>query len=354
MSQTINFYLTPDLRAHFSFKDLNDEDNDQFVALTEIRWPFVAKSGKIVLMLHRDMQSNFKEKPWEVPNKRLNSHQKDIVVPIYKSHLQKAVRRRMAESAVATVNELIDLDHVTLLRRLPLIVLEDVFLYQEFPTLVWMMCYYGKFKYQMDDICVDYVRRTVAFLCQNEYKDPYPQHGVGFSIDDLSDDLSETQRDLIFAMQLRKSYGGMPCDRAMIDRYCYKWVEQFSFPLRKKSKRDIEYLNRRLPLLFMNNLGFKNDVRLTRNNFILAGIDFHPCPNMLTMILKHHPEYNNNRDIIKKLIWNNSSSLNVRSNINDNKDDDNSEKKQSRLWMKIEDTFNNVATDLRDKYLALK
>ena len=60
------------------------------------------------------------------------------------SHLQKCVRRMDDIKAVQTSKHLIDLDCNSFLRRLPIIMLEDVTLHESFPIIVWLMIAYSK------------------------------------------------------------------------------------------------------------------------------------------------------------------------------------------------------------------
>jgi len=56
-----------------------------------------------------------------------------------KSCLQKCIRRRQPLPAVRVAMELFDKSYADLIRRLPIIVLEDSFLHPDFGLLVWLM-----------------------------------------------------------------------------------------------------------------------------------------------------------------------------------------------------------------------
>lgn len=60
-------------------------------------------------------------------------------VPVLKSVLQKSVRRRRPLPAVRVAMELADKSLDDLLRRLPIIMLEDSMLHPDLPLLVWLM-----------------------------------------------------------------------------------------------------------------------------------------------------------------------------------------------------------------------
>jgi len=65
-------------------------------------------------------------------------------VPVLKSILQKSIRRRRPKPSVRLAMELADKSFGELIRRLPIICLEDSFLHHEFPFLVWLMIAYSK------------------------------------------------------------------------------------------------------------------------------------------------------------------------------------------------------------------
>lgn len=60
-------------------------------------------------------------------------------MPVLKSILQKSIRRRRPFPSVRVAMELIDKALGELLRRLPIIILEDSTLHPDFPLLVWLM-----------------------------------------------------------------------------------------------------------------------------------------------------------------------------------------------------------------------
>ena len=67
-----------------------------------------------------------------------------LSVPVLKSMLQKSIRRRRPLPAVRVAMELMDKAFGELLRRLPIIVLEDSTLHPDFGLLVWMMVAHSK------------------------------------------------------------------------------------------------------------------------------------------------------------------------------------------------------------------
>ena len=68
------------------------------------------------------------------------SFSRSIYDSFLQSHLQKAVRRKNKKAAVFTADLLLDLSPLKLLRRLPIILIEDTFVHKSLSTLVWLMC----------------------------------------------------------------------------------------------------------------------------------------------------------------------------------------------------------------------
>ena len=56
------------------------------------------------------------------------------------SHLQKAIRRKNIKASLFTTDLLLELSPLKLMRRLPIIMIEDTQIHCSFPTLIWIMC----------------------------------------------------------------------------------------------------------------------------------------------------------------------------------------------------------------------
>ena len=65
-----------------------------------------------------------------------NKYTKNIYLS---SHIQKSVRKMETEKSVKSALHLINLDYNTFIRRLPIIMLEDVTIHESLPVLVWLM-----------------------------------------------------------------------------------------------------------------------------------------------------------------------------------------------------------------------
>lgn len=78
---------------------------------------------------------------------RLVQHHSKLSIPVLKSVLQKSIRRRRPLPAIRVAMELVDKAQGELLRRLPIIILEDSTLHPDFALLCWLMAAESKVCY---------------------------------------------------------------------------------------------------------------------------------------------------------------------------------------------------------------
>ena len=195
-----------------------------------------------------------------------------VSVPLLKSMLQKAVRRRQTLKAVRLAGMLCDAHSPPsqstgsstgssssssstkpsssslssplneLLRRLPIICLEDTALHPGFPVLVWLMVAVSK-GYHPPAALVHTVLLIVADMANSTHKDCLPpEHALppvqsltsdrsttldtnsnGLELRDLGNDAART---VLASISLRASFGGMTGDMAMLDQYAQLWCER--------------------------------------------------------------------------------------------------------------------------------
>lgn len=293
----LSFILNNDLSAKFVYQK---EDNLEF--LFQFKWPDL---GQLVNLycdksLLQDLKVKYVDRP-KLTKKQEEDHV--IWVAILKSHLQKAIRRGQTDLALATANLMFDICPLKLFRRLPIIMIEDVYLDLNCATLIWLMVYFSDrlsrcFKndqrIKLNQRIRNFILSEVFHLCQHSVKDEIAY------VQDCQKRLksweikSEGQTgDQIYSLQLRKIYGGMKGDLEMIDQYSLRWLLEKNSLLIQPDFKEFD----------INQL-----IKLTRQNFILSAIDFHCCPWILeklkTNLLKS--------DVIKETIWHTSSCLNYR------------------------------------------
>lgn len=211
-------------------------------------------------------------------------------MPLLKSHLQKSIRRcspklavltawhmsRMPDPKVFTANRKSDNLKLSpsealyglnqLVRRLPIIMIEDVILHRDFPVLTWLMVYISRLqstKYFYSCKIIEskswyYIRKwifgLVCWLAECPIKDPH--HDDSFiqreylELCDISNAANEKYkcsyvdsksktfwetfasdekyRDLLLSMEIRRSFGGMKGDKEMLIRSETIWFNRLS------------------------------------------------------------------------------------------------------------------------------
>uniref|UniRef100_A0A7S3VG54 Uncharacterized protein n=1 Tax=Chaetoceros debilis TaxID=122233 RepID=A0A7S3VG54_9STRA len=161
-------------------------------------------------------------------------------VPVLKSVLQKGVRRRRPLPSVRSAMELSDKSFGDLIRRLPIICLEDSFLHHDFPFFIWLMVAYSKDFVPPQELIVR-IMRAVFEIASCPWRDELNLHehyhsnkedtGKRYSLTSPSE-LSLHQKkegDLMLrSLLLRQKYGGMKCDLVMLDEYVQLWATRYS------------------------------------------------------------------------------------------------------------------------------
>jgi hypothetical protein len=213
---------------------------------------------------------------------------------LLKSNLQKAIRLSKTNIAVITAFNLIKIDFISFIRRFIIIAIEDVGIPDNLDWLVWLMVSYPN--YEINNDIIQYLLLTVISLC--EYKEPkvnneYSLINIEFESFNLLDNLDNKY---IISLYIRRCFGGMKCDMELINSYINT--------IKQNKKINIIPIKLRKLILTRN---------ISLNDIILSSIDHHCFPDMIYSI------YNSiNRKIdanlIKKLIWIYSSSINLRNN----------------------------------------
>lgn len=213
------------------------------------------------------IDSNFKN--YEFPDK--NKYTKSVYLS---SHLQKAIRRMDSEKSVKTALHFINLDYNSFIRRLPIIMLEDVTFHECFPVLIWLMIANTK-GFTIKEEIIKWLLGVVYTLSQIEEYTEYLKYK----------DTVEMIHENIYLQSLsfRKSYGGMKGDMEMIEYY-KRHIDNSEIIVRSDKISIIK--------LDIGDLEYKD--------WIKSANDFH-CNRY---IIKHVGKYTELDDEkIKRLIW---------------------------------------------------
>jgi hypothetical protein len=212
----------------------------------------------------------------------------DYCVPLLKSNLQKAVRRCENEIAIQTSLAILQKEPMELLRRLPIIYIEDVCLMDSYPIPVWLMM--ADKDYIMTTTDIDIILNIVNSLCNcREYFDFRGNDNVyDFSHELLQD--YENFNELL-SIYYRSEYGGMKGDMQMLKTSIEYYINN---PM--ESQKTV-----------FNSINYdkiKPDLEI-----LVEAIDFHPFPQMLNTLSRITKI---DKQIIKQCIWFVESGYNIR------------------------------------------
>lgn len=195
---------------------------------------------------------------------RLVQQHSHLSISHLKSCLQKSIRRRAPLPAVRVAMELADKSWTDLIRRLPIIILEDSTLHPDVGLLVWLMIADSKGYVPSKELIVK-VLQIVFEIASCPWQDVPAEHssddssvsatkdsnnidsGIGnsdntptsFSLSSSPSTLFPTQQHkkqpwisdcetIIRAMLLRAQYGGMKCDVDMLHSFAKIWLNRFN------------------------------------------------------------------------------------------------------------------------------
>ena len=162
-----------------------------------------------------------------------------LSVPVLKSILQKSIRRRKPLPSVRVAMELADKSLGDLLRRLPIIILEDSTLHPDMPLLVWLMMASSK-DYQIPMKLMKKVFAIVYEMASCPWKDSLTQpkdDGEANNTSPLSIAWFQTHSPknnnqlvqlagndvILWSILMRGNYGGMSGDIRMLKAYAKSW-----------------------------------------------------------------------------------------------------------------------------------
>ena len=246
------------------------------------RFIFIGTADGIQLWISKDRE-RFKWNP-TVAKKRCS-------LPLIKSHLQKAIRRRDCKSALDGLLVMLTLDPLQTLRRLGVIAIEDVCLTKGFSIVTWLMMAH---KYH------PLTNQDVRFLCNYVqslvYQESFYQSRREIPKVTRQDItvIRESSRDEILALYHRARYGGMKGDQVMLNEATNFYAHS---PL--SVKRMIIGLPTSIPINKVNQ----------KITVLAEAIDFHPFPQIISKIVK---DTGVTAQKVKRLIWQIDSGVNLR------------------------------------------
>ena len=243
-------------------------------------------------------------------------HEHPCPVPLLKSHLQKAIRRKKTALALRTLYSLMHQDTIATLRRIPIIAIEDVRLVQGLSTIVWLMM--TDKKHAVTEMDYAFLENYIYTLCETDTCMDFTgeEQAEKISISDALShknivDQNPDEVDDILGLRYRIEYGGMKCDAQLLHRAISKYV---SF--------DTHCADDTHCAIALKESDVDKNVACCHiilssdpDQFIQEAIDFHPYPWLIKKIaskINAGVKENISYDLIKSYIWQVDSSLNVR------------------------------------------
>lgn len=258
-------------------------------------------------------------------------------IAMIKSLLQKSIRRMDDNIAVQSAWSMIKMDLLAFLRRILIIMVEDVYLHESFSTILWLQCAVSSNLFNIQEHHIKWLLGIVVMLAKNKSVEDFiiddgvisNECDIFKDLDSKFLDLKESDYSILYSLYFRKSYGGMQSDINLLQKTINIWYKRFN------SKKNYKINNK------IKNVSL-NILELDKDEWIIEAIDFHCCPYMLKWLHDKYPIYSN--DYIKELIWNYSSKINLRNY----KDID--ENKKYKDWMKIKNEVKNIQRYIINKH----
>lgn len=306
------FIYNPSI-GHAYFADIKPEASVIITAVGKIRlWYVIPKP--------QDEITTFDYNPIEQYDFAIN------ITPLLKSHLQKSIRQMRLSSALRTAYTMCITSPTDLLRRLPVIAIEDVELIHGTSVIVWLMMTISKRKLTIVDVrlILGYVELLIktktAFNHDRIIPEDTPQITHKYIVNKTKSlEQSQIMSELL-AIYYRTTYGGMIGDVKMMTQALQVYLEgQVSNDL-----VDTTYLKFPLPNLPRALLENSNSILIPYNSqilpdllipsiddtdFLISSIDFHCYPWMLKKIAN---KLGFTQSLVKQLNWYCESCVNER------------------------------------------
>jgi hypothetical protein len=192
-------------------------------------------------------------------------HKYEYNVHLLKSNLQKCFRRRLFTETMATAKQLLFQDPTEMLRRLPVILLEDGLLYPYlYNQVVWLQFAHSKgYQLTKEDAQIILDATCTGLESATRYNLQYTPSGTT-----AYKDAPTNNREAFIGPRLRSLAGGMKFDTAFLRVLAFRALQN-DLPLEEEySSIDLDDIEEFLPA----------------NHMIPQAVDFHACPFLLETI----------------------------------------------------------------------
>ncbi len=270
-------------------------------------------------------------------------------VQLLKSNLQKAVRKKDSEISIATCYTLIKQDINELLRRLPIIALEDSYIsFEDFSYLIWHMIAVSKGYHINYDIINKILNITEKItLCNN--RDILDTEKTSNFEPALCLKIKNNNFIIFyFGIFIRIEYGTMSGDNIWLKNMANMWLKRITKHKGNISNKILDKLKTINPI---NNNFDLESINFNKSHYLLEAVDFH-CDKELYDKIRLKCGLISNEEI-KYSIWYLRSSINDKREFLKNnkkvqeflKKYNSQQKKYKKTFTDIEETLNNISAD---------
>ena len=219
----------------------------------------------------------------------VRGHIASVHIPVLKSNIQKSVRRGNTTTAVESTKLALLAKPEEVLRRIPVIAVEDAALIKGYSTIVWLMM---SLKYRpLSQVDAEFVCGYVAALtgCREVFAVGRQEKVTRGEITKMESSVARTE---VLAVYHRARYGGMMCDTRLLT------AAAASYYLKPENIVTV----RRLPQVDVSIV----DVCVS---ILPESIDFHPFPRIVNSIVSASGL---TKELVKQMIWQAESGVNIR------------------------------------------
>jgi hypothetical protein len=338
------FYMTYDPFLAYWFQDPVEKS----IELKSFKWPIHSEcTVNITLCCDFEMAVHMKNPKYEPPKKNLY---RETDLPILKSHLQKTVRQENIKEALNTAYSMITIHDtsdipigiIELFRRIPIIMIEDLVPSPFFPAFVWIMVAISLGYIPSESIIKTYLQTIYeVFSCHWQdkgYDFEHVESEVKLDEELSIIDLPEAQQDILWSLQLRKSYGGMAGDLIMLDKVTHLWLRRLYCQHDTISYYRVRYYNISSEITLSY---------LSPSDMVLEAFDFHctPIAKRISKMLGLD-EYD-----IRDLIWTFASSINKRIEVDFIAHRQKIKKKDKIMWDLIREKVYDEMKELKNEFI---
>ena len=242
-------------------------------------------------------------------------------VAVLKSQLQKVIRRSNTYRTALTSARYLELDTIGFLRRLTVIAVEDALPLQGYEVITFLLAAVSKgaiLTPAMNAYCLAY---AVALAQCNHYEEFYsPQPPLPVSRGKFMK-LADKERDLPYSLLLRESYGGMKGDVSLCRSAAILWSLRYN-------TKSVLCSSVAAATKFLN-----YNEQANAFDWYLPAIDFHCCPDMISLIKEKHDNYTT--DEIKMAIWKCNSCITDKKLLTDNYSQRLATERDKAIWKDI-------------------